>query len=160
MRLYGYEHILHADEGHDHAGRAARSGSSSTASRETLVGMGFYEALNYLFIAPDWLKAMDYAAGDWRLDPLPVRNPLGEDTSVMRTTLVPSMLHVLSTNLELRQRRRKVCSLLSTVFKKTEPMRCRRKCRSCPWACTGRTSILRPQGRGHLPDALWHRRGG
>lgn len=61
--------------------------------------MGLYEILNYSFISPRWLEHLGIPSADWRLKPVQLRNPLGEDTSVMRTTLVPSMLNTLAGNL-------------------------------------------------------------
>ena len=42
---------------------------------------------------------MGLKAGDERLNAVKIRNPLGEDTSQMRTSLVPSMLSTLAMNL-------------------------------------------------------------
>ncbi len=63
---------------------------------------------------------MGFDAGDWRLDPLPVRNPLGEDTSAMRTTMAPSMLAALGVNLNRGNLEARLFEL-SNAFKRTEP---------------------------------------
>jgi len=55
--------------------------------------------LNYSFISPKWIDALGLEAGDARRNTVVLRNPLGEDTSVMRTTLVPSMLNTVANNL-------------------------------------------------------------
>ena len=67
--------------------------------KRALVGMGYYEAMNFSFISPKWLEKLGLDAADPRMKPIVIRNPLGEDTSVMRTTLVPSLLNTLSLNL-------------------------------------------------------------
>ena len=61
--------------------------------------MGMYEILNYSFISPKWLEKLGLSENDARLNTVVIRNPLGEDTSVMRTSLVPSMLNTVSANL-------------------------------------------------------------
>ena len=121
LRLYGYEHIPSTlMKGETMLGARSRRQLFFDRVKETLVGLGFYEALNYSFISPKWLDAMGFDPGDWRLDPLPVRNPLGEDTSVMRTTMVPSMLSALSTNVSRGNAEARLFEL-STAFRKTRP---------------------------------------
>ncbi len=120
LRLYGYEHIPSTlPRGATMLGERSRNQRFRDRAKDALVGMGFYEALNYSFVSPKWLDAMGFDPGDGRLDPLPVRNPLGEDTSVMRTTLVPSMLAALSTNVNRGNAEARLFEL-STAFKKTE----------------------------------------
>lgn len=120
LRLYGYDSIPSTlMKGETMLGMRSKNQLFRDRVKETLVGEGFYEALNYSFVSPKWLAAMGFEPGDWRLDPLPVRNPLGEDTSVMRTTLVPSMLSALSTNVNRGNPEARLFEL-STAFKKTE----------------------------------------
>ena len=120
LRLYGYDAIPSTlPKGETMLGERSKAQLFRDRAKETLVGMGFYEALNYSFVSPKWLGHMNFEEGDWRLDPLPLRNPLGEDTSVMRTTLAPSMLSALSTNFSRGNAEVKLFEL-SNAFKKTE----------------------------------------
>jgi phenylalanyl-tRNA synthetase beta chain len=121
LRLYGYDAIPSTlPKGATMLGERNENQRFRDRVKETLVGMGFYEALNYSFISPKWLEAMGFDAGDWRLDPLPVRNPLGEDTSAMRTTMAPSMLAALGVNLNRGNLEARLFEL-SNAFKRTEP---------------------------------------
>ncbi len=121
LRLYGYDAIPSTlPKGETMLGERSVKQRFRDRAKETLVGMNFYEALNYSFVSPKWLEAMGFDEGDWRLDPLPVRNPLGEDTSVMRTTMAPSMLSALATNLNRGNAEARLFEL-SNAFKKTEP---------------------------------------
>ena len=61
--------------------------------------MGCFEAQCFSFISPSWIEKLGLDKDDPRLNTLKIRNPLGEDTSVMRTTLVPSMLNALALNM-------------------------------------------------------------
>ena len=63
-----------------------------------LVGMGLYEIRNFSFISPKLLDKLNLPTDDKRLNVLKLINPLGEDTSVMRSTLVPSVLGTVSLN--------------------------------------------------------------
>ncbi|MDO5378661.1 MAG: phenylalanine--tRNA ligase subunit beta, partial [Clostridia bacterium] len=93
LRIYGYEHISSTLlRGQTAPGtRNAHMRLTDKASR-ILVGKGLYEIRNFSFISPKLVEKLGLPAGDPRLTPLVVTNPLGEDTSVMRSTLVPSML--------------------------------------------------------------------
>ncbi|MDO4548062.1 MAG: phenylalanine--tRNA ligase subunit beta [Clostridia bacterium] len=96
LRMNGYEHIPSTlMVGETMAGMRSENQIISDKIKRGLVAMGFFEALNFSFISPKWLTVS-------RLDdvaPIVLQNPLGEDTSVMRTTLIPSMLNTLSTNI-------------------------------------------------------------
>ncbi|NLF27952.1 MAG: phenylalanine--tRNA ligase subunit beta [Clostridiales bacterium] len=89
-------------------------------ARRALAAMGLYEILNYSFVSPKWLADLSLEPGDWRLKPVALRNPLGEDTSVMRTSLVPSMLSTLAGNLNRGMPEGKLFEL-SSVFRPAEP---------------------------------------
>ena len=97
LRVYGYDHIpstlLRGDT--TPGGRSERMRLKDEISR-VLTGMGFYEIMNFSFVSPKQIEKLGLDAGDKRLNPLPIRNPLGEDTSVMRTTLAPDMLSTLA----------------------------------------------------------------
>ncbi len=100
LRLYGYEHIPSTlMTGVTMAGMRSDAQRLSDQVKRMLVDMGFYEAMTFSFISPKWLGQLGLSANDARYNPIVLRNPLGEDTSVMRTTLVPSMLSTLSTNI-------------------------------------------------------------
>ncbi len=68
--------------------------------KEVLQGAGFYEVLNYSFIAHEALLKLGFAPEDPRVKPVPVLNPLSEEQGVMRTTLVPSLLQTASQNFD------------------------------------------------------------
>ncbi|MBQ8618658.1 MAG: phenylalanine--tRNA ligase subunit beta [Clostridia bacterium] len=99
LRIYGYEHIQSTLlRGETSPGtRNANMLLSDKVSR-ILVGMGLYEIRNFSFISPKLLDKLNLAADDKRLNVLRLTNPLGEDTSVMRSTLVPSVLGTVSLN--------------------------------------------------------------
>ena len=57
-----------------------------------LSAKGLYEIRNFSFVSPKLIEKLGLGADDPRCNQLKLMNPLGEDTSVMRSTLVPSML--------------------------------------------------------------------
>ena len=100
LRMYGYDHIpstlMNATT---MAGRQDEKTVFNNRVKDALVGMGLYEILNYSFISPRWIDKLDLPEDDPRRNCVVLRNPLGEDTSVMRTTLAPSMLNTVAANL-------------------------------------------------------------
>ena len=63
-----------------------------------LLGQGLSEALTYSFISPKYYDKIALPAESPLRRSVVIQNPLGEDTSVMRTTALPSMLEVLARN--------------------------------------------------------------
>ncbi|WP_302496543.1 phenylalanine--tRNA ligase subunit beta [uncultured Flavonifractor sp.] len=64
--------------------------------------MGFDEIITYSFISPTCYDKIRWDAGDPRRQSFKILNPLGEDTSIMRTTVLPSMLEILTRNYNYR----------------------------------------------------------
>jgi len=63
-----------------------------------LSGLGLMEVVNYSFIDPRSLSALKLAASDPRLRLVVIKNPLSEEMSVMRTTLLPGLLNTALVN--------------------------------------------------------------
>ena len=64
--------------------------------------MGFDEIITYSFISPTCYDKIRWASDDKRRESFKILNPLGEDTSIMRTTVLPSMLEILTRNYNYR----------------------------------------------------------
>lgn len=65
--------------------------------REVLIGAGFDEVIAYSFVSPKVLRQLP-GLGGARV-PIALRNPLSEEWSVMRTTLLPGLCLALARNL-------------------------------------------------------------
>lgn len=63
-----------------------------------MTALGAYEITTYSFISPKYFDKIRLPEGSPLRKPVVITNPLGEDTSVMRTTLLPSMCEVLARN--------------------------------------------------------------
>jgi phenylalanyl-tRNA synthetase beta chain len=59
-----------------------------------LRGAGLSEVVTFSFVTPEAVRRLRVSDGDLRARVLPVANPLSEEQSVMRTTLVPGLLEV------------------------------------------------------------------
>ena len=64
--------------------------------------MGYDEIITYSFISPTCYDKIRWASDDPRRESFKILNPLGEDTSIMRTTVLPSMLEILTRNYNYR----------------------------------------------------------
>ena len=100
LRMYGYDHIPSTlMTGVTMPGFRNEAQSFGMGIKRFMVGLGFYEAQCFSFISPSWIEKLDLPEGDARRTPVVIQNPLGDDTSVMRTTLVPTMLNALALNM-------------------------------------------------------------
>ena len=117
-RFWGYNKI----EATDICGAATQGGYSEKTLFVRKLGtacraMGYTEVMTYSFVSPSSLDKIKVPADSPLRDNYRILNPLGEDTSVMRTTALPSMLGVLSTNLSRRNMEAKLYEM-ATVYKK------------------------------------------
>ena len=117
-RFWGYDKI----EATDIRGAATQGGYSEKTLFVRKLGtacraMGYTEVMTYSFVSPSSLDKIKVPADSPLRDNYRILNPLGEDTSVMRTAALPSMLGVLSTNLSRRNMEAKLYEM-ATVYKK------------------------------------------
>ena len=98
LRIYGYDHIPSTKMRGSEAGSNSEHQKRDALLRRLLCGMGAYEAATFSFIGPKWLDALRLPEDSPLRLAAKLQNPLGEENSLMRTTLVPSMLNVLATN--------------------------------------------------------------
>ncbi len=102
-RFYGYDVIGATMFG----GTTAEGGFSESQKAENLAGaacraLGYSEILTYSFIGPnEYDNILLPADSALRRSPV-ILNPLGEGSSIMRTTALPSMLETLGTNYSRR----------------------------------------------------------
>lgn len=68
--------------------------------KKILQGAGFFEVLTYSFVSYEALQKMQWSPEDPRLQPVRIMNPLSEEQSVMRTSLVPGLLQTTRYNLD------------------------------------------------------------
>lgn len=86
---------------------------------EALIACGCTETSTFSFISPKAYDKINLDKNDPQRESVVIRNPLGEDTSIMRTTILPSMLDVLSHN--YNHKNEKACLYeIGTVYQPTE----------------------------------------
>lgn len=99
LRMVGYDKLPSTNfKSSIHPGAIGEKFTFQYRLRDMLVGAGFMEAMTYSFMSPKAYDSIHLNEDDVRRGSARIINPLGEDYSIMRTTLVPSMLQTLSTN--------------------------------------------------------------
>ncbi|MBE6906575.1 MAG: phenylalanine--tRNA ligase subunit beta [Ruminococcaceae bacterium] len=103
-RFYGYDKIpVTAIRGVAN-GKYTPEQKFERSINRILQAQGLYEVSTYSFISPKYYDKINLPADSSYRNCVVISNPLGEDTSVMRTTIVPSMLEVLSRNYNNRNK--------------------------------------------------------
>ena len=98
-RFYGYNNIPTAlMRGQTTQGGCSRPQKVENKLGETCRACGYSEIITYSFISPSAYDKILWRADDPHRKSFKILNPLGEDTSIMRTTTLPSMLEVLGRN--------------------------------------------------------------
>ncbi len=101
-RLYGYNNIPQTII------RGVASGELTPAQKftrkvmNTACALGANEITTFSFISPKYFDKIRLPEDSALRNTVVITNPLGEDTSVMRTTLLPSMCEVLARNYNSR----------------------------------------------------------
>ena len=110
-RSYGYNEIPTTP-----LKMAAKGGYSPKMRFESACGsacraLGYNEIITYSFVSPEIFDRIRLPENSHLRNPMRIQNPLGEDTSVMRTTALPSMLDILSRNMAYRNKNVKLYEL-------------------------------------------------
>ena len=87
-----------------------------THVRDFMAAAGFSEVVNYSFVAPSAWDRILLEPSDPRRRTVAILNPLNEEQSVMRTSLVPSLLETVARNLAYRSRDLHLFELRSVFF--------------------------------------------
>ncbi len=104
-RFYGYNNIPTTLM----RGQTTLGGFSPAEQVERRLGascraLGFDEIITYSFISPTYYDKIRWPQDAQRRKSFKILNPLGEDTSIMRTTTLPSMLEILTRNYNFRNK--------------------------------------------------------
>ena len=102
-RFYGYDKIpTTLLSGEATCGRKNDRQKMQDAVGESLNAQGMYEIYTYTFVSPSIFDKLSIPADSDLRKTVKITNPLGEDTSVMRTTTIASMMEILARNYNYR----------------------------------------------------------
>ncbi|MBU0986900.1 MAG: phenylalanine--tRNA ligase subunit beta [Proteobacteria bacterium] len=116
-RLFGYNNIqttfplIPAD-----ARKPSRRIGMRNRIKLLMTGLGFMEVINYSFIDKLSCDRLGIKANDPRRKEVAILNPLSEEQSVMRTTLIPGLLETMRYNLSMQNRNLKLFEIGNVFF--------------------------------------------
>ncbi|MBR5278399.1 MAG: phenylalanine--tRNA ligase subunit beta [Clostridia bacterium] len=118
VRLYGFDKI----EETMFKGAAGLGGRTPREAfryniNDIMAGLGYCESCTYSFVSPRSLDKINIPEDSELRDFIRIINPLGEDTSVMRTHPLPSMLEVLSRNVNRKVDKCRMSEIM-TVYRR------------------------------------------
>ena len=97
-RIYGYDKIPVSQLRGSSEGSLSPSQKYQRTIEQTMLALGCYEVMTFSFVSPKEYDRMNLPVDSKLRESVKILNPLGEDTSVMRTSVLPSMLEVIKTN--------------------------------------------------------------
>ncbi len=99
-RLYGYDRLPSSMPVSEIGGRPPEAlDRLMRQAKYLLTALSFYEVINYSFISPQFREFLLLEDQDPRFEVVSLANPLSEEQSVMRTMLLPGLLHTAKTNI-------------------------------------------------------------
>lgn len=100
IRLYGYDKVTSTllKDGNQTLGGKNRQEQNIDILKDICVSRGMSETLTYSFTTPKCFDILKLKEDDCRRNCVKLLKPLGEDLSIMRTTLAYSMISTLASN--------------------------------------------------------------
>ncbi len=116
-RLFGYNNI---ETTFPLIPAEARQPSKRIDSRDRvkhlMTGLGFVEAINYSFISKFSSDRLELTSDDPKRRVVDISNPLSEDQSVMRTSLIPGLLETMKYNISVQNKNLKLFEIGNVFF--------------------------------------------
>lgn len=97
-RFYGYNNIPTTIAKGSPEGGYNEYQKFERVVNQNMLAQGMYEIMTYSFVSPKQYDKIRLPKDDPKRQSVVIRNPLGEDTSIMRTNAIPSMMDILSKN--------------------------------------------------------------
>ncbi len=98
-RLNGYDNIPTTTPlARVTSGRRSSAWVAEDKVKDVLISLGYYEVVNYSFISPKLITSLGVDVNHPFHKFIRIKNPLSEEQSIMRTTLIPGLLRTMKTN--------------------------------------------------------------
>ncbi len=98
VRFYGYNKVSSTSIRGGAQGKYSDRQKFDRDISETMRALGLDEIMTYSFISPKYYDKINMPENDDLRNSVKISNPLGEDTSIMRTVALPSMMEILARN--------------------------------------------------------------
>ncbi len=124
IRLYGYDKVKSTllKGGNQTLGGKNRQEKNIDVLKDICVYHGMSEILTYSFTAPKSFDILKLSQDDARRNCVKLLKPLGEDLSVMRTTLAYSMISTLASNCLKSNKKAKLFEIANVYLPQTSDM--------------------------------------
>ena len=122
-RFYGYDNIPSTlPDSEEMSGRLSHGFVVQNKIRETMRAYGYSEAMTFSFESPKVFDKLHLAADDPHRNVVTISNPLGEDYSIMRTSLINGMMTSLAINFNRRNKSAALYELSNIYLPKALPL--------------------------------------
>lgn len=119
-RFYGYNKILSTPLKGSMNGGLSRKQKFKEKVKSTMIALGLSEIMTYSFVSPKSYDKLLIVPESNLRDYIEIKNPLGEDTSVMKTVAISTMLETLSRNFNYKNQNVKLFEIAKEYFKRGE----------------------------------------
>ncbi len=110
-RFYGYDSIPSTSLRGSHYGKLTKEQKFEQKIKNAMIALGLDEIATYSFLSPKQYNKLLLPPEHFLRNSVKISNPLGEETSLMRTTAIASMLEVLSSNYNHKNEKAKLFEL-------------------------------------------------
>ncbi len=117
-RFYGYNKILSTPLKGSMNGGLSKKQKFKEKIKSTMMALGLSEIMTYSFVSPKSYDKLLIAPESNLRDYIEVKNPLGEDTSVMKTVAIGTVLETLSKNFNYKNQNVKLFEVAKEYFKR------------------------------------------
>ena len=121
IRIYGYDVVVPTLISNVCGGRSEKQLRVEKV-REILVGKGAFETVSYAFISPKAYDFLNLPSDSTLRQSIEIRNPIGVDMSVMRTTLSYSMIKTVENNFKRGNKAARFFEISNTYVPKALPL--------------------------------------
>ncbi|MBQ4098838.1 MAG: phenylalanine--tRNA ligase subunit beta [Clostridia bacterium] len=124
IRTYGYEHIKPTllKEAQITAGGYSKEQQNELKVKKTLVNLGYSEAMTFSFYSKKDVSALHLNDGDDEARAIVIGNPISDNYEVLRRTLIPSMLKVVSSNVKKGNMQGRIFEIAKAFIPKSLPV--------------------------------------
>jgi len=121
-RIYGYDNIPERTPVGKMMNLRDPKLEAKEYTKSAMVSLGYYECSSYSFTGLAELDNLGLAEDDPKRQIIKIRNPLGDDTGYMRTTLMADMCKILATNIKRKNKQLRMFELNKVYLPKSLPL--------------------------------------
>ena len=124
IRMYGYEHVVPTllKDAKITAGGYTKEQKDELKVKKTLIEQGYNEVMTYSFYSKKDVAALHLGENDEEEKVIVIENPISDNYEVMRRTLVPSLLGVVSRNVKKGNYAGRIFEIAKTYIPKSFPV--------------------------------------